>query len=237
MKREALILAGGFGTRLKSVVADVPKPMAVINDKPFLSYLLEQLHSFSFKKVILAAGYKHEVIQSYFGSSYKDINLEYSIENEPLGTGGAISMAAGSILSDCFFVLNGDTFFEVDYNRMEEKFLKSGAGLMVALKAMTKFERYGSVVTNDEKIISFNEKKFCEKGLINAGVYLINKNWLHERAPGKTYSFEKEILERLVRKEDIGYFVSEGYFIDIGIPDDYKKAIKELPGIVYPPSP
>jgi D-glycero-alpha-D-manno-heptose 1-phosphate guanylyltransferase len=219
MKREAVILAGGFGTRLKSVVADIPKPMAVIRNLPFLSYLLEQLNKFDFEKVILAAGYKHEVIESYFGSSYKGISLIYSIEKEPLGTGGAISEASGMISSDSFFVLNGDTFFEVDFNRMEEDFKTSGSGLMITLKPMVNIDRYGAVVT------------------INGGVYLINKDWLRSRASGNVYSFEKDILEKLVSKEDIGYFISDGYFIDIGIPEDYKKAIEELPGIVYPPSP
>jgi D-glycero-alpha-D-manno-heptose 1-phosphate guanylyltransferase len=237
MKREAVILAGGFGTRLKSVVADIPKPMAVIRNLPFLSYLLEQLNKFDFEKVILAAGYKHEVIESYFGSSYKGISLIYSIEKEPLGTGGAISEASGMISSDSFFVLNGDTFFEVDFNRMEEDFKTSGSGLMITLKPMVNIDRYGAVVTNNEKILSFSEKKFCESGLINGGVYLINKDWLRSRASGNVYSFEKDILEKLVSKEDIGYFISDGYFIDIGIPEDYKKAIEELPGIVYPPSP
>src|SRR5659263_190792 len=110
MAKEAVILTGGFGTRLKSMVSDVPKSMAPIKNLPFLSYLLEQLHKYKFEKVILAAGYKYEVIESHFGSSYKNIELIYSIEKEPLGTGGAISEAAGSINSDYFFVLNGDNF-------------------------------------------------------------------------------------------------------------------------------
>ncbi|MBA4321967.1 MAG: D-glycero-D-manno-heptose 1-phosphate guanosyltransferase [Odoribacter sp.] len=229
MTKEAVILAGGFGTRLKSVVADVPKPMALINKLPFLTYILEQLHKYGFEKAVLAAGYKYEVIESYFGTSYKNIELVYSVEKEPLGTGGAIAEAARSVYSDNFFVLNGDTFFEVDFERMEEKFLKGKQGLMVALKPKINFNRYGAVVTKGERIISFKEKRFCRKGLINGGIYLVNKHWLNDRTVGKIFSFEKDILEKLVGKDEITCYISDGYFIDIGIPEDYIKAFEELP--------
>jgi D-glycero-alpha-D-manno-heptose 1-phosphate guanylyltransferase len=229
MSKEAVILAGGFGTRLQSVVTDVPKPMAKISNLPFLSYLLEQLFKYNFEKVVLAVGYRYEVIESYFGNSYKNIRLEYSIEKEPLGTGGAIAAAAGKIKTEYFFVLNGDTFFEVDLNGMEEKYLKGTPGLMVALKPKINFNRYGAVVTEGEKIISFNEKKFCRKGLINGGIYIMNRDWLNEKAVSKIFSFEKDILEKVVCTDQITYFISDGYFIDIGIPEDYIRAFGELP--------
>jgi D-glycero-alpha-D-manno-heptose 1-phosphate guanylyltransferase len=231
MKREAVILAGGFGTRLKSVLGEVPKPMAPVNNIPFLTYILEQLHKYEFEKVVLATGYKHEALESCFGSSYKGIELLYSVEKEPLGTGGAIFKAAGSIESGYFFVVNGDTFFEVDFDSMEERFLRKSSGLMIALKPMKNFDRYGAVVTDSDSIISFNEKKYCEEGLINGGVYLINRDWLSERAPGEIFSFEKDILERYVSTENMGYFISDGYFVDIGVPEDYLRASKELPGL------
>jgi len=237
MKKEAIILAGGFGTRLKSVVSDVPKPMALVRDIPFLSYLLEQLHKYDFTKVIIAAGYKSDVIESYYGPFYKKIKLVYSIEKEPLGTGGAISEASSMIESDYFFVLNGDTFFKIDFKSMEGNFIKSKSGLSVALKAMVNFDRYGTVITNGERITSFNEKAFCEKGLINGGIYLINKSWFRQRVENKVFSFEKDILEKCVVEEEITYHKSDGYFIDIGIPEDYERAAEELPGIVCPPPP
>ena len=229
MKREAIILAGGFGTRLKSVVSDVPKPMAQVNDIPFLSYLLEQLHNNEFTQVIIAAGYKSEVIESYYGSFFKKFKLVYSVEKEPLGTGGAIFEASSMIESDYFFVLNGDTFFNIDFNNLEEKFTENKSGLMVALKAMVNFDRYGTVTTSGERITSFNEKKFCEKGLINGGIYIIDKNWFNQRVDSKVFSFEKDILEKRVVEEQITYYKSDGYFIDIGIPEDYKRAAEELP--------
>ncbi|MGD0342953.1 MAG: nucleotidyltransferase family protein [Bacteroidales bacterium] len=237
MAKEAVILAGGFGTRLKSLVNEIPKPMALIKDLPFLSYLLDQLCKYEFEKVILAAGYKSDVIESYFGTSYKNIKLVYSIEKKPLGTGGAIYKAAGLIGSDYYFVLNGDTFFEVDFERMEEKFRQSNSGLMVALKQKTNFDRYGNVVIRDDTIVSFNEKKFCENGFINGGIYVVNKKWFRERACGKVFSFEEDILEKRAVKDKITYYISDGYFIDIGIPEDYIRAAEELPKIVCPPTP
>jgi D-glycero-alpha-D-manno-heptose 1-phosphate guanylyltransferase len=229
MAKEAVILAGGFGTRLKSMVNEIPKPMALIKDLPFLSYLLDFLYKFKFEKVILAAGYKSDVIESYFGTSYKNIKLVYSIEKEPLGTGGAIYKAAALIDSDYYFVLNGDTLFDVDLESMEKLFRQKKSGLMVALKPMVNFDRYGAVITSDEKIVSFNEKKFCENGLINGGIYLLNKTWLEERALGKVFSFEKDILEKRLVRDKITYYLSDGYFIDIGIPEDYVRASEELP--------
>jgi D-glycero-alpha-D-manno-heptose 1-phosphate guanylyltransferase len=229
MLKEAVILAGGFGTRLQSVVTDIPKPMAMIRNMPFLSYLLEQLYKYNFEKVILAVGYRYDAIESYFGKSYKNIELEYSIETEPLGTGGAIALAAELIDNEYFFVLNGDTFFEVDLDGMHEKYLQCASGLMVALNPKINFNRYGAVFTKGDRIISFNEKKFCRKGLINGGIYILNKTWLNEKDRGKIFSFEKDILEKVVCTDQITYYISDGYFIDIGIPEDYIRAFEELP--------
>ena len=111
MKEEAVILAGGFGTRLRDVVADVPKSMAIINGKPFLEYLLGYLHSFGITKAVLSVGYLNEKIISYFGSRYKNIDLHYSIEEEPLGTGGAVKMAMDYVTSENVLVLNGGYYF------------------------------------------------------------------------------------------------------------------------------
>jgi D-glycero-alpha-D-manno-heptose 1-phosphate guanylyltransferase len=227
--KEAVILAGGYGTRLKSVVSEVPKSMAQIGDHPFLYYLLVKLQRAGLKRIILAVGYLADSIQSFFGDSFNGIELVYSIEDEPLGTGGAIYRAMDSIENDWFFVINGDTFFDVDYDLMEKRFQMTEEGLILALKPMTDFERYGAVITDNDRIISFNEKKHCSKGLINGGIYLIRKEWLNERVPAARFSFEKDILEKFVTTVKIGYFISEGYFIDIGIPEDYRKASLDLP--------
>ena len=121
MNSEAVILAGGFGTRLKGVVDDIPKPMALIGDKPFLTYLFDQLYKYECKKVILAVGYKHEAIIDFFGKSYKSIQIEYVIEHNPLGTGGAILNGSELISSSEFIVLNGDSYFNIDLNDFERR--------------------------------------------------------------------------------------------------------------------
>jgi len=228
MTREAIILAGGFGTRLQKVIPDVPKPMALVNKLPFLSYLLEELNNHGFTRAILATGYRHEQIESYFGEIYKNIRLSYSVENEPLGTGGAIELASRLIQTDCFFVINGDTLFRVDYTEMEKTFIELNSNLVVALKEMKNFDRYGSVITRGRRIIAFNEKKFCKNGFINGGIYLIRKDWLMNNLPSGIFSFEKDILGKKAGKEEISCYKSEGYFIDIGIPEDYERAKKEL---------
>jgi D-glycero-alpha-D-manno-heptose 1-phosphate guanylyltransferase len=235
MEKQAVILAGGFGTRLKNVVRNLPKSMAVTGKMPFLTYLFEYLQKYDIKKVILAVGYKYEMIFSYFGYKYKNIEILYSIEEEPLGTGGAILKATDSISSDYFFVINGDTYFNVDLDNFKEIFEKTGSVLSVALKPMGNFDRYGSVTINRNRITSFNEKKQSEKGLINGGTYLISKAWLIDKAPGKLFSFEKDLMEKAVNDAVITYYISDTYFIDIGIPEDYERAAKELPRLFEVP--
>lgn len=232
MIKEAIILAGGFGTRLRELVNEKPKSMAMIGDKPFLTYIFDHLLKFRVEKAVIASGYKHEDIVTFFGDSYKGISLEYSIENKPLRTGGAILKATKTISSRCCFVINGDTFFNVDLSSFEESFNKNQTVLSVALKPMTGFDRYGSVTIEGERILSFNEKRYCENGLINGGIYIIDRQWIKSNAPGEIFSFEKDLLEKYVNKDFISYFLSDTYFIDIGIPEDYLRAVKELPNLI-----
>jgi D-glycero-alpha-D-manno-heptose 1-phosphate guanylyltransferase len=232
MIKEVIILAGGFGTRLKQMVDEIPKSMAPIGDKPFLTFVFEHLLKFKIEKAIIAAGYKHEHILSYFGNSYKGIKLIYSIENKPLGTGGAILKATQAIASSYCYVLNGDTCFNIDFLAFEESFNKNNQVISIALKPMVNFDRYGTVTTEKDRITSFNEKKFLESGLINGGVYILDKEWLNKNAPGKVFSFEKDILEKYVRKNIIACFQSDAYFVDIGIPEDYLRASHDLPDLM-----
>lgn len=228
MKAEAVILAGGFGTRLKEVVNDIPKPMADVGGKPFLSYLLEQLVGCGCKKVIIAAGYKHEAISDFFGDKYKSLRIEYVIENKPLGTGGAILNAANAITAPGFIVLNGDSYLDLNITEFEKRSLETKSPVSIALKKMKNFDRYGTVTTEGNRIISFMEKSHCKEGLINSGIYYIDKEWYKKHAPGEVFSFEKDILEKYVSEEKISGFEFKGYFIDIGIPEDYLRASKEL---------
>lgn len=228
MGREAVILAGGLGTRLREMVDDIPKSMAPVNGKPFLEYALDHLIESGFTRIILAIGYKSEVITSYFGDHHGEASLAYSVEKEPLGTGGAILLGSSLVSADHFFVLNGDTLFSVDFDAMEEFFMKDKTALTVALKPMSDFDRYGSVSMEGNRIVSFNEKKFCNYGLINGGIYVIDKGWLRLNATGEKFSFEKDILEKRTGYDLITGYISDAYFVDIGIPEDYFRASEDM---------
>lgn len=229
MTKEAIIVAGGLGTRLRNMVNDIPKSMAITGGSPFLTYLFQYFQKYKIEKIILALGYKYETIREYYGKWYKNIELVYSIEDRPLGTGGAILKAIDFISSESFFVINGDTYFDVDLFKFNRSFDKSGSVLSVALKPIVNFDRYGYIITKGDRIASFNEKKHCEKGLINGGIYLVSKEWLIKKAPGKIFSFETDLMEKVVNDDIISYYISDTYFIDIGVPEDYSRASKELP--------
>lgn len=215
---EAIILAGGFGTRLQSVVADVPKPMAPINDKPFLAYLVEELISNGITRIIMAVGYKKEVIEDYFKNNYKGCTIEYSNEDTPLGTGGCVKQAFSLCNEEKVFVINGDTMFKVDLNKMALLGANS-----IAVKPLTNFDRYGEVVFN-EYINLFKEKQYCSKGHINGGIYLLNKNIFDNYNLENRFSLEVDFFEKYLKELKLKPFISDTYFIDIGIPEDYDKA-------------
>ncbi|MFR3818846.1 MAG: nucleotidyltransferase family protein [Fusobacterium varium] len=222
---EAIVLAGGFGTRLKEVVSDVPKPMAPVNGKPFLEYLIKDLGEKGIRHIILAVGYKKEIIKEYFKNRYENIEITYSEELTPLGTGGAIKKALKLAKEADIFIVNGDTFFDVDLKRMKEFHTEKKSTLTVAVKEMENFDRYGSLVIKENRIMEFEEKKKKDKGKINGGIYLIKKDLLN-RVEKENFSFEKEVLEDK-RIEKYSY-ESKGYFIDIGIPEDYFKIISKM---------
>ena len=223
---EVLILAGGFGTRLKEVVSEVPKPMAPIGDKPFLEVLLSKLPK-TVSKIVFSIGYLGEIIQNHFNNEYNGIPIEYSIEKEPLGTGGGILLATNKIQNDNFIVLNGDTFFDFDLNYLHSQHLSNKSDVTLALKEMIKPHRYGTVKLKDARIVEFIEKQEIDKGIINCGVYCLNKSIFKNKNVGEKFSFEK-LLEDNINKFVISGLISDSYFIDIGIPEDYEKAQFDL---------
>lgn len=226
---EAIILAGGLGTRLRTVVNDIPKPMALIEGRPFLSYILEHLNNHSYKKVILATGYKHECIEEYFGNQYKNMDLLYSIESEPLGTGGALQKAFKLVTSHQVTVLNGDTLFLINLNQLLAFHLFSSSDATLAIKPMRDFDRYGRVVIDsDKRVIVFEEKKKYKSGYINGGIYVLNKNIFDEIDNPRNFSFERDFLQKHVNELNFTASICDNYFIDIGIPDDYRKAQREI---------
>lgn len=220
----AVILAGGLGTRLKSVVKDIPKPMAIVAGKPFLQHVLDHLYNYGFKKVVLSIGYKSEIIKDFFKKEYRGMAIKYAIENTPLGTGGGIQLAGRIFTYAPYFVFNGDTLFRADLWAMEEMFFNQKSNLVLALKPMEKTSRYGTVELNEEnRIISFNDNTSTKKGLINGGVYLMD-NAVFNNIYSSSFSFEKKVMENNVNALNIHGVISNEYFIDIGIPADYKKA-------------
>lgn len=227
MIHQAIILAGGFGTRLKSVVADVPKPMASVCERPFLAYIMDYLAKANFSKVVLSIGYKGEVIQSYFGNQYKGIAVDYAVEATPLGTGGGILNATATFDESPILVLNGDTFFDVQLEDFYRFYKESKADLVFALKPMIDFERYGTVVLNQSnRIIQFKEKQYQQSGLINGGAYILKQSIFKNQgfSIGQRFSFEADFLEKYVGALNFTGFVQDRYFIDIGIPEDYAQA-------------
>lgn len=220
---EAIILAGGKGTRLQTVVSDVPKPMAPINDRPFLEIILDKLVSQNVTHVVLSVGYMYDKITSYFGSKYKNINISYSIEIQPLGTGGAIKQALKLCQYHYVMVINGDSYFDVDYSRVYNLFIKSKDPCLV-LKQMEDVSRYGSVTIQNNYIASFNEKGLSGKGLINGGCYFVPKDFFPASMIKEKFSFEEFLENYVSNKNKLCYYISDGKFIDIGIPSDYKNA-------------
>lgn len=226
---EAIILAGGLGTRLRSEVSDVPKAMALINGRPFIEYLLDRLIEGGTKRIIFSLGHKSEFIQSHFESSYKNCEIVYAIEETQLGTGGAIKNAMSFVTSDHVLVVNGDSLFINDLQGLLQVHLDQQADLTMGLKPMKDIERYGTVDLNDEnQIIRFNEKQPLDFGLINTGNYIFNvEAFLKQDLPEK-FSVEKEFFEKKIEELKFVGHASEGYFLDIGIPEDFKKAQLEI---------
>lgn len=226
---EAIILAGGLGTRLRSVVPDLPKCMAPVNGKPFIAYVIDYLQKQGVEKFILSLGYKHEAIIAFINEQYSTLPVQYSIEEEPLGTGGAIRYACIKTSVDNVIVTNGDTLFKADIAEVVSLHTLNNADCTLSLKPMKNFDRYGVVELNeDNSIKSFKEKQHYEDGLINGGLYVLNtKSFLSAYLPLK-FSFEKNYLEPFYKEKKMYGVVQDAYFIDIGIPEDYTRAQKEL---------
>jgi D-glycero-alpha-D-manno-heptose 1-phosphate guanylyltransferase len=226
--KEAVILAGGFGTRLQSVVTDVPKPMAPVNSKPFLQYILDYCIKQGIEKIVLSTGYKHEVIFSFFGTQYNTLQIQYAHEQEPLGTGGGIQFALKKCKDENVVVLNGDTFFDVDLQELEGQHIKAQSEFSIAAKKMYHFNRYGIIQTIENRITAFEEKRAVDEGIINAGVYIIKRQkFLDLQLPSK-FSMEKDYMEKFFSSKPFYAFEFDGYFIDIGIPEDYEKVQRDF---------
>ncbi len=214
---QAIVLAGGLGTRLRSVVQDLPKPMAPINGKPFLVFVLEYLKKQGITEIILSVSYKHELIQEYFKDEFYGMKIHYNIEKELLGTGGAIKDALKFVKNEAY-VLNGDTFFDIDL----KKLILSNGKICIVLKQMQNFDRYGTVNVDEQGFVtSFEEKVFKKEGLINGGIYLIKKDIFDKFSLKEKFSFE-DFLQKNHKILKIQTRIFDDYFVDIGVPEDYQ---------------
>lgn len=221
----AIVLAGGFGTRLRSVVSEVPKPMAPIHGRPFLDYLLDALARQGLTEVVLAVGYKGELVEAGFGESRYGMRVRYSYEREPLGTGGAVAQALAGVNVDHVWIFNGDTYFQCDLGAVAKTHFAADAAATLALKHVDPADRYGLVDVDDAgRIIRFREKQTNARGLINAGVYLLRQDSLNPAAYPKNFSLERDFFEQQVSDLCLQGSPQGGYFVDIGIPEDYARA-------------
>ena len=221
---EAIILAGGLGTRLSGVIGEIPKCLAPVDGKPFLQYQLEWLSRFDIRHVVFSVGYLREQVMDFVRSREWPFEVTFAVEKEPLGTGGGLRLALQKCRGDRVFVLNGDTFFDVDPAELD--FI---APVTLALKPMRDFDRYGAVDWDGDLVEAFHEKKPCAEGLINGGVYAVDRSQLDMSLFPKRFSFEEDVLVPLADLGLVGGIVQDGYFIDIGVPEDYARAQRELP--------
>lgn len=233
MVTEAIVLAGGLGTRLKSVVSELPKAMAPINDRPFLEIILSYLAKEGVSRVVLSVGYKHEAILTHFGRAYKGISLDYAVEEEPLGTGGGILLALSQCRKKEVLAVNGDTLFPVSIASLLALHQKQDALATLALKPMQNFDRYGTVRLSGSRVAGFEEKKSLKEGLINGGAYILNRDQVLGLGLPKKCSWEKDFLEGYYQSHFLAGLPCEDYFIDIGIPEDYRRAQLELDALGY----
>jgi D-glycero-alpha-D-manno-heptose 1-phosphate guanylyltransferase len=225
---QAVVLAGGRGERLRSVVSEVPKPLAPVNGRPFLAHLLDRLERQGIDRVVLAVGYLQDQIVGAFGDRHGKLRIDYAIEDAPLGTGGGLRQALSMVDEFPAFALNGDTILELDYGAMRRAHDAAGAKLTIALRRVHDASRYGAAVVEEGRLVRFESGGAAKPGLINAGVYLFAENLL--AAEPERFSFERDFLEARAATLKPLAFETAGYFIDIGVPEDYARAQRELTG-------
>lgn len=229
---EAVVLSGGLGKRLRPITGDMQKVMAPIAGIPFLTYILHRLAAEGFSRVILAVGYKSRSVMDYFGDHFQNMDIVYSVEEEPLGTGGAAKEAfRHAIQQDCF-VLNGDTLVGVDYQAMRRVHRAHLSLASIAVHRVDDLSRYGAVNIENGHVTAFREKQQSGAGYINAGTYLIRRDWLVGLSLSGTFSLERDVFEAHLEEIRPLAFLAAGDFVDIGIPEDHAKAQQMLRGIL-----
>lgn len=230
----AVVLAGGLGTRLRSVVSDVPKPMAPINGKPFLEYQLDYWIAQGVNHFVLSVGYRNEVIYGHFAESYRGVKIQYAIESEPMGTGGGLLLAASKLEAHkSFLVLNGDTFFEVQLEKLRGFHRQHHSMWTFSLFRTNETKRYmGMNISERGEVVSLQAGQDKSTNVLaNGGVYLVDQRVLEicEKSAGQKASLEDDILlDLLGKKVGLYGYECDGRFIDIGVPTDYFRAAEIL---------
>jgi D-glycero-alpha-D-manno-heptose 1-phosphate guanylyltransferase len=220
---EAIILAGGFGTRLREVVPDLPKPMAPVAGRPFLEILLASLAQKKFTRVVLSLGFMASKIMEHFGPRYLGMDLIYEVESTPLGTGGAIRAALGRCIGDHAFVFNGDTYLDLEVDELEHQWQTTHSAIIV-VREVPDTARFGKIEMNANRVTAFLEKGAAGPGLINAGCYVLSKDALNAFPLGESFSLENKYFMPNLKNIEFNGFVTRGRFIDIGIPSDFELA-------------
>ena len=228
---KAVVLAGGFGTRLRDRVPDLPKPMAPVAGRPFLEYVLDRLVAGGINEVILSVGYRAESIEAHFGHAYRGATLRYAVETEPLGTGGAMAHALRGEGPAPVLVLNGDTFLNIDLGDLIRWYAEHPSRVAMVLKQTPDVARYGAVKLVEDRVAGFAEKGKAGPGLINAGIYVVMPEVLSSLGMSGNFSFETAILQPHCDTLKPRAYVTNAYFIDIGVPEDFDRAQRELPAI------
>ncbi len=229
------MLAGGLGTRLRQVVSDVPKPMAPVAGRPFLEYLLRYLRHHRIHTAVLSVGFKAEAIESRFGMRFGSLDLAYAKEAEPLGTGGGIRLALERCQTPQVAVINGDSFFDVDLAQLYRLHQDNRADATLALREVPDTSRYGTIELEGSRVNAFREKsaEHSGPGFINGGIYLLGRERYLSETPAVPFSIEQDFFAPNTRRLNFQGLVSTGYFIDIGVPEDYQRAQHEFADFPY----
>lgn len=223
---EVVLLVGGLGTRLRPVVADVPKPLAPVAGRPFLHWLLEGFARQGLRRAVLAVGYRAEVVRAALGARFAGLELAYAEEGSPRGTGGAVWAALPLCTETRVFVANGDSWIGVSLDRLAVA--APAADLVLTVRPVEDRARYGSVLVEGDRVVGMAEKGRAGPGLVNAGLYLVRRDLPQRRPMPEAFSLEHEVLARPAGL-DIRAVATDAAFLDIGTPEDYAAAQTLIP--------
>ena len=224
---EAIVLAGGLGTRLRSTVPDLPKAMAPVCGRPFLEILLVSLAEKGCSRAVLSLGYLADRIQDHFGPRFAGIELAYEVESTPLGTGGALRQALVRCKADHVLVLNGDTYLNLEIENVESRWQQSRRPILIA-REVEDTSRYGRLVTAGDRLVGFTANGVPGRGLINAGHYVLPRDIARFFPAAEAFSLESDFLVKTADACPFEVFTTRGQFIDIGVPEDYRRAQSDL---------